>query len=234
MNFQDIKWTKKSYNEFLLFLKQNADLKYKSFHQKLLKNENCKLIGIRTPLLKDISKQISRGDYQSFIKYNCHSFYEEKIIHGLILGYIKNDNILTLIDDFIPYIDNWAINDIVCANLKFFKKIDINYLKKYISSSNPWEIRFGLVLLLNYYIYEDNLPFIFNICDNIKNDYYYVQMAIAWLISICYIKYPNITIKYIKQNNLNKFTFNKTISKICDSYRVSKQDKQMLKNLKVK
>jgi len=59
-------------------------------------------------------------------------------------------------------------------------------------------------------------------------------MAIAWLISICYIKYPNITIKYIKQNSLNKFTFNKTISKICDSYRVSCKEKQTLKNLKLK
>jgi len=234
MNFQDIKWTKKTYNDFLIFLKQNADFKYKNFHQRLLKNENCKLIGIRTPLLKDISKQLSKGDYQSFLKYNSHDFYEEKIIHGLILGYIKNDDILTLIDDFIQYIDNWAINDIVCANLKLFKKIDINYLNKYINSSNPWEIRFGLVLLLDYYVYEANLPFIFNVCNNIKNDDYYVQMAIAWLISICYIKYPNITIKYIKQNSLNKFTFNKTISKICDSYRVSCKEKQTLKNLKLK
>ncbi len=215
-------------------LYENQDLKYQKFHAGLLNDKTIKLIGVRTPVLKKMAKEISKNDYQSFIKNNKHEFYEENILHGLILGYIKvgEEELLKMVDDFIPYIDNWAVNDIVSANLKSFKNIEINKINKYIESSNPWEIRFGLTLLLNHYINKDNLKTIYKICDNIKSDFYYVKMAIAWLLSICYIKYPKETLNYLKQANIDVFTYNKTISKICDSYRVTKEDKNYLKTLR--
>ena len=210
------------YNDVLNILKQNQDKKYRDFHAKLLNNEKIKLIGVRTPVLKKIAKDISKSDYQTYIKNNKHEFYEDNVLHGLVLGYLKigEQDLLKLIDDFIPYIDNWAVNDIVAANLKAFKNIDIKYVQKYIKANNPWEIRFGLTLLLNHYINEDNLKTIYAICDNIKNDFYYVKMANAWLLSVSYIKYPRETLNYL--------------SKICDSYQVKKEDKDYLKTLRRK
>ena len=228
-------YNKKQYQELIKDLYKNKDEKYKQFHSKLLKNNNIELIGIRTPELKKIAKEISKNDYKSFIKQNTHKTYEECTLHGLLLGYIKVEEIelLKLIDEFIPYIDNWATNDLTVTNLKQFKKINIEKTNKYINSNNPWEIRFGLTLLLSYYIKEENLNKIFNICDSITNTHYYVQMANAWLVSMCFIKYPNETLSYLKKCKLDKFTKNKSISKICDSYKVSQNNKEEAKKLRI-
>ena len=227
MNYK--KWNKKIYKEFLKYLFSLKDEKYKEMKKRIIKNNNIKIIGIRIPTLKKIARNISKEDYINFIKYNTHKYLEENILHGLILGYIKEDEkLLKQIDKFIPYIDNWETCDTVCANLKQFKKLDINIIKKYINE-NPWSQRFGLVLLLDHYIKEENLNFIYNICKSINTEEYYVKMAISWLLSICYIKYPTNTLSFLKKTNLDKFTHNKTISKICDSKRIEKEEKEKLK-----
>ena len=227
MNYK--KWNKKVYKEFLKYLFSLKDEKYKEMQKRIIKNNNIKIIGIRIPTLKKIARNISKEDYINFIKYNTHKYLEENILHGLILGYIKEDEkLLKQIDKFIPYIDNWETCDTVCANLKQFKKLDINIIKKYINE-NPWSQRFGLVLLLDHYIKEENLNFIYNICKSINTEEYYVKMAISWLLSICYIKYPTNTLSFLKKTNLDKFTHNKTISKICDSKRIEKEEKEKLK-----
>lgn len=234
MNLENINWNKDNYNEFINYLFTLQDLKYKEFHRKLILSNN--LIGIRTPILKEIAKKISKGDYKTFIKLNKHEIYEEIIIHGLIIGYLSDFNeSLSLLDNFIPYVDNWAINDIVCANMKIFKKyqeIGFNKILNYIESNNPFQIRIGIVLLLNFYTNDKYIDKIFDIVDNIHNDNYYVRMANAWLLSICYIKYKEKTYNYLLNNDLDKFTFNKAISKICDSKRVDIKDKEKLKKIR--
>ena len=224
---------KNNYDKFINYLKNISDQKYKEFQKKIIKNDKIKIIGIRIPILKEIAKKISKEDYKLFIKLNKHKYLEENIIHGLILGYIKEDEnqLLNKIDDFIQYIDNWETCDIICSNLKQYKKININVINNYINK-NPWSQRFGLVLLLNYYIKKDNLNYIFKTCKNIKTDEYYVKMAISWLLSISYIKYPQETLNFIKKANLDKFTHNKTISKICDSRRIKKVTKIKLKEIR--
>lgn len=228
-------YNKQEYKKIINKLYNLQEEKYKNFHSKLLKNKNIKLIGVRTPELKKIAKEISKNDYNSFIKQNPHEVYEEAVLHGLILGYIKvgEKELLKLIDDFIPYIDNWATNDLTVSNLKAFKNINIKVINKYINSQNPWEIRFGLTLLLTYYINKENLDKIFKICDSITSTHYYVEMANAWLISMCYIKFPKESTQYLKTCKLNKFTKNKAISKICDSYKVSDKEKENIKILKI-
>ena len=236
MNLSNIKW-ELQYNLFTDYLYSLQDKKYREFHKKILKSDDLELIGIRTPNLKKIAKDISKSDYESFFKNNKHKTYEEVIIHGLVIGYLKRPfkEILDYLDIFLPYNVNWAINDIICANMEIFKK-NLNdgykYIKKLLNSSNPWNIRFGLVLLLDFYVNDGYIDELFNIIDKVKSKEYYVEMANAWLISICYIKYPDKTNKYLHNNNLDDFTYNKAISKICDSYRVSKKDKEILKKLR--
>ncbi len=228
--------TKNNYNEFIKYLKSLSDTKYREFHLRLTMDNS--LIGICTPKLKEIAKElIKTNNYQNFIKFSKYETYEEKIIYGLIIGYLKCDfkAQLELLNNFIPLIDNWAINDIVCANLKNFKKNQeegYKYIELCIKSSNPWQIRFGLVLLLDFYINDNYIDKILEVCNSINSNEYYVKMANAWLISICYIKYKNKTNKFLKNNKLDDWTYNKSIQKIIESTRISKEEKEILKQLK--
>lgn len=222
------------YNEFINYLYSLQDIKYKDFQKKLILSDN--LIGIRTPDLKKIAKTIANSNYINFIRLNKHNLYEEKLIHGLILGYLNLEfNALKpLIDEFIPYIDNWAICDLTVSNLKIFSKNKENgfkEIKKYLKDKNTWINRFGYVLLLNYYIEDKYIDEIFKLCEN-YSDEYYVKMSIAWLISMCYIKYKNKTIEYLNTNKLDKWTYNKAIQKIMESNRVPKIEKEKLKRMK--
>ena len=162
------------------------------------------------------------------------------MVHGFVLGYLKVDfnDLKKYIDDFLPYIDNWAVCDMTASNLKIFNKSDLkqicfNEIKKYIYDCNPWINRFGYVLLLDYFIQEDYIDEIYKLCENYKDEYY-VKMSIAWLLSICYIKFKEKTLNFIKQNKLDAWTHNKTIQKIIESNRVSKYEKQLLKGFKRK
>ncbi len=227
MNLETFDW--KNYEEFINYLFSLQDKKYRDFHFKLLKNNNIKLIGIKTPILKKIALSISKGNYLDFIKNNKHEYYEETLIHGLI---ISNTNNIDLLNDYLKYIDNWAVNDIVASSMKYFKKNQENgfiLIKDYISSKNNWVVRFGYVLLLNYYINDLYIDEIIELIKKCNNNDYYVKMAVAWLISICFIKYKDKTIKLFENNNLDKFIINKSISKINDSYRVNKLDKKNIK-----
>lgn len=230
----NINWTKATYNLFLNQLESYSDSKYKNFHSTLIKDSN-KLIGVRTPVLKSIAKDISKTNYKKWLKYNKHTTYEETIIHGLILTYLNIDfkNFLEALDNFIPLIDNWAICDIVCANAKIFKKNleeGLIYITNYLNNSNPWIKRVGLVLLLDYYINDKYIDKVLSIANNIKSNEYYVKMANAWLISICYIKYPIKTEAFLNNTKIDNWTYNKVISKICDSKRITINTKNKLKD----
>lgn len=229
---REVKWNKNNYKEFLKYLYSLQDLEYREFHSGLGVNKEY-LIGIRTPILKKIAKEISLGNYNSFIKFNTHATYEEILIHGLIIGYIKEDFnvIVILLEEFIQYIDNWALCDLVCANLHIWNKNTENglkFVKTALKSQNSWYNRVGVVLLLDYYINDDYIDMILEIFKDYNTNDYYVMMAVAWLLSICYIKYPNKTQKLLSAKVLNKTLQNKTIQKIRESKRVDLQTKDML------
>ena len=231
-------WNKEEYLKFLEFLWKNQDIKYQKFHAKLCKNE-IHNIGVRTPILKKLAKEISKGDYNAFFSIIEPQYYEEIVIYGLVIGFsnMEFSEKLKKIDEFMIYNTNWAINDIVCANLKDFKENKEEgflYILECLKDHNPWKIRFGLVLLLDFYINENYIDNILLIVKKIKTKEYYVQMAIAWLLSICYIKFPEKTEKLLEKKCLDIFIQNKTISKIKDSYRVRKQQKYNLEKYRIK
>ncbi len=233
----NINWTKLDYQNFLSYLNDQQDLKYRDFHKSLL-NADVNLIGIRTPKLKKIAKEISLGNYDNFIKLNTHKYYEETIIHALVISNLKDINIvINYIDNFLNYIDNWATCDILCGSLKIVnknKEIFFNYIKNKIKNPNPWIKRFCFVLLLDYFLEDKYIKEIFNLTNKYNTKDYYVNMAIAWLISIAYIKNKNATINYLKNNKLDNFTHNKAIQKIRESTRITLEDKELIKNLRRK
>ena len=217
-----------------LFEKQ--DLKYKEFHSSLCPNVD-KIIGIRVPQLRKMAKEIAMTNHKDFLENAQDEYYEELLLQGLVIGYAKIsiEETFKYLEKFVPKINSWAVCDTTCSNLKITKKYMEQmweFLEKYINSKKEYEIRFALVMYLNYFLTEDYIDKILQKVDRIGNNEYYVQMAIAWLISFAYIKQKDKTEKYLLKNNLDKFTQNKSIQKICESFRVSKEDKEKLRQYK--
>jgi len=214
-----------------------ADDKYRSFHSNLCPGvEN--ILGVRLPLLRKIAKSLSKEeDYYNYLNNSDTKYYEEIMIEGLIIGYLKtdNENRFNYIKNFIPKIDNWAICDSFCNNLKFTKENmnEVwNFILPYTSSENEFDIRFAIVMMLNFYIIEDYIDDVLNTLNKINHDGYYVKMAVAWAVSYAYIDFPQKTLAFLKNNNLDNFTYNKSLQKIIESTRVSKEDKDLMRTLK--
>lgn len=218
-------------------LKSLQDKKYKEFHSKLCPGTN-NIIGIRIPVLREYAKTLLKEkDFKTLINNIDNEYYEEIMLQGMLIGLVKKDfnEIKPYIENFIPKINNWAICDTFCAGLKITKKYKEemwNLINKYVTSDQEFYIRFAVVMILDYYIEEEYIEADFKIFNNIKSDKYYVQMAVAWAISICFIKYYEKTIEYIKTADLDEFTYNKAIQKAIESYRITKEQKDILKKMK--
>lgn len=216
-------------------LLKEVDTNYKDFNKKLIPNIN-NILGIRVPVLRKISKEIYKNNWREFLKQKTE-YFEETMLQAMVIGLIKEEpiSILKYIESFIPKIDNWAVCDCFCSSLKFTKnnkELVWNLLQKYLKSNKEYEIRFVLVMLLNYYIEEKYLDKIFNIIENYKYNDYYAHMGAAWLVSICYIKYPEETTKFLLISHIDTKTYNKSIQKIIESTKVDKKIKEKVKNLK--
>lgn len=215
-----------------------SDKKYQSFHSSLCPGtEN--IIGVRVPILRNYAKELCKErDWKQIIKEIDNEYYEEIMLQGMLIGQAKKEDIdiiLKYIENYIPKIDNWAICDIFCAGLKIAKKYKNkmwNFIQKYLKSDKEFEIRFAIVMILDYYIEEDHMKEIFKIFDEIKHEGYYVRMAIAWAISICLIKFYNETIEFLQVSKLDDWTYNKAIQKAIESYRISEDKKNILRNMK--
>lgn len=227
------KWNKESYKEFVKYLISLQDLKYKEFHSSLVLNSKYEMIGIRVPIMRNIAKQIAKTNVVEFLDNAQDNYYEEVMIQGLVISHIKDEELFyKYFKNYINKIDNWALCDTFCSSIKCIRKYEDKYFNEAINMSlckKEFISRIGLVMILNHFININNLNIIFNTLNKINSDKFYINMAQAWLVCELYIKYPEETKEFIKNNSLNKFTQNKAISKINDSYRVSKEDKEMLK-----
>ena len=215
-----------------------ADKKYKEFHSSLCPGTN-NIIGVRVPVLRNYAKKLSKQEnFKNYISFDKTVYYEEVMLQGMLIGFIKNTDIkevLEVIKNFIPKIDNWAVCDIFCAGLKAVNKDKDtfwSFIQKYLKSKKEFELRFALVIILDYFIDDKHIKDALNIFDNIKHDGYYVKMAIAWAISVAFVKFPETTMMYLKNNNLDDWTYNKALQKICESLRVTKETKKAIKEMK--
>lgn len=211
---------------------KNQDLQYKEFHKKLLPTvDEDKIIGVRIPVLRKIAKKLTDNNF-------LWDYYEEVMLHGFHIGYAKYsfDERLSLLDAFVPRIDNWAVCDCTVSTFKFILKNQadfLEYLKKYMYSESEYEVRFAVVILMDYYIDDEYVDFAVDYFKNIKSDYYYVNMAAAWALSVAFVKYKEKVLPLIENSALTKEIHNMTISKIRDSLRVDKETKEYLKALRV-
>lgn len=221
-------------------LMECTDLKYKEFHQKLIPSvEGETVLGVRSPIAQKIAKKYANTDTgNKFLTSLPHKYYDENMVHAFMLGNLKCSacELQGKIVDFLPFVDNWAVCDGLCAHLKnFFKKPNevYDFVLSCVHGKGTYTIRFGLVCLLNYYIDQAHIEDILNLCKSIKSDEYYVNMALAWLISFCLIKEYNSTIAIIEEKSLDKWVHNKSIQKAIESYRIDGDKKAYLRSLKI-
>lgn len=213
-----------------------SDENYKKFHSSLCPGTS-NIIGIRVPILRNLAKEISKGDFRKFLEENENKYYEETLLEGFVIGYAKMElgERLEYISKFVPKIDNWAICDCTCSTFKFINKNKQEmwkFIQKYLKSNKEFEVRFGVIIMMDYFLTDDYFDDVIKKLDKIKQNDYYVKMAIAWTLQVAYVKNKEKIMNYLNNNNLDKFTYNKAIQKMIESNQISKEEKNCLRKMK--
>ncbi|MDE5974603.1 MAG: DNA alkylation repair protein [Eubacterium sp.] len=212
----------------------NQDLEYKAFHSRLVPTvKPDKIIGVRIPVLRKIAKNLAKEKTEFSSEY-----YEEIMVKGFLIGYKKYDidERLKAMADFVPMIDNWAVCDCVCSTLKFTEKnrqAVWDFLMQYIDGTE-YEVRFLVVMLMNYYLVDEYIDRVNDVLLSIDREEYYINMALAWALSVEFVKYENTVMEIFEKRTLPVWVHNKAIQKTCESFRVSKETKSYLRTLKIK
>ena len=214
------------------------DKKYREFQIKLIPNiDSDTIIGVRTPELRNYAKQLVKsGSYSTFLDDLPHKYFDENQLHAFIISELKNyDECIFYINKFLSYIDNWATCDQMSP--KVFKKYPnelLEQIKIWIKSKETYSIRFGIGMLMQYYLDNNFKQDYLKMVSNIKSKEYYVNMMKAWFFATALAKQYNSTIPYIINHKLDTWTHNKTIQKAMESYRISQEEKDYLNSLKEK
>ncbi|MDY6388466.1 MAG: DNA alkylation repair protein [Fibrobacter sp.] len=249
--------------ELVKRLLAEQDLKYRDFHASLLPNIDKKtIIGVRVPTMRKIAKEFvgsavkesAKGsaksmpkDVANFLDKLPHKYFEENQVHLFVMERIKDfDECLHRIEQFLPYIDNWAVCDGKSpkALLKDEKRF-VSCIEKWLKSKLPYTVRFGVNMLMNYFLDErfDKrfLKWVAAIDENLfddngraecPTDRYYVQMVVAWYMATALAKQWDAAFPYIKGRKLSPWIHAKSIQKACESYRITQEQKEILRGLK--
>ena len=214
------------------------DEKYKEFQKKLIPtvDENT-VIGVRTPVLRKYAKDVSgTPGAVIFMQTLPHEYYEENNLHGMLIETMKDyDECIAYLDEFLPYVDNWATCDLISPRV--FKKHKDELLvkiKEWMASDRVYTIRFGMEMLMTHFLDEDFKPEYLGMAANVHSEEYYVNMMIAWFFATALAKQYEVSLPYIENHCMDRWTHNKTIQKAIESYRITDEQKQYLKSLKIK
>ncbi len=214
------------------------DEKYKEFQKKLIPtvDENT-VIGVRTPVLRKYAKDVSgRPGAVIFMQTLPHEYYEENNLHGMLIETMKDyDECIAYLDEFLPYVDNWATCDLISPRV--FKKHKDELLvkiKEWMASDKVYTIRFGMEMLMTHFLDEDFKPEYLGMAADVHSEEYYVNMMIAWFFATALAKQYEASLPYIENHCMDRWTHNKTIQKAIESYRITDEQKRYLKSLKIK
>lgn len=220
-------------------IKENSEEKLRLFNAKLVPTVKPeRILGVRSPKLKALAKEIyGSGEANLFLSQTPHFYFEENNLHGFLLGCIKDVNkALALTEDFLPFVDNWATNDLTAMGLKCFSKntaIVRPYAEKWTGDFRPFVVRFGVVCLLSYFLGDAFEQSDFDLLSDIKiKDDYYVDMAVAWYLSVALVKKYDLAVMALKENRFGTWVHNKAIRKAVESFRIDDEKKSFLRTLK--
>lgn len=222
-------------------LENEVDTTYCKFNGNIVRTSQL-LLGVRMPFLRSVAHQIVKnGEGQEFLSQEHDEIYELTMIRALVIASVAKSQgvewLLGQLDSFVPQIENWAVCDCFCGDLKVAKKYRdelLESIEKYIATGREFEVRFGVVMLMNYYLDDELVDYTLAKLQTINCSHYYVMMGVAWALSVAYVKHPEKMEPLLTTYRLDRVTHNKTISKICDSYRVGADAKERLRKLRVK
>ena len=213
------------------------DKKYRDFQCRLIPTlESTTIIGVRTPELRRYSKElVKQKDIQNFLYFLPHQYFEENQLHAFIISEIKdNKQCLEELNRFLPFVDNWATCDQLSP--KVFKKNRselIDQIKQWVCSDKTYIVRFGIGMLLEHFLDDDFDPIYLEMVSKISSAEYYIRMMIAWYFATALAKQYTKALPYIEEQRLDIWTHNKTIQKAVESRRITLEQKEYLKCLKI-
>ena len=193
------------------------------------------ILGIRVPVLRKYAKEINATPLaQSFLKELPHQYYEENNLHAFLLEKITDYKLLIReLNTFLPFVDNWATCDMMSPKcFKNHKKELLKQINIWLTSDHSYTVRYAVKCLMQHFLEEDFKEDYLKTVSEIKSEDYYVNMMIAWFFQEAVTKQYDSAIIYLENGLLCPFIHNKTISKCCDSFRISNDKKKYLKTLR--
>lgn len=224
-------------NEIQRELFKNQDIKYRDFQLKLLPTlEAQTVIGVRTPILRSFAKTLYREhDLTDFLNDLPHKYFDENQLHAFLICEMKDfDRCMDALNQFLPYVDNWATCDQMSP--KIFQKHKerlLKQIKNWLASSKAYTVRFAVGMLMKHFLDEDFDLEYPGMVSTIRSEEYYVNMMIAWYFATALAKQYDEILPFLEGNRLDKRTHNKAIQKALESYRISEEQKRYLRTLKL-
>lgn len=214
------------------------DIEYGDFQAKLTPGIPRELfIGVRVPEVRKLAKKlIKEPETAVFLKDLPHKYYDENMLHGLLISEMRDyDACIAAVDEFLPYVDNWAVCDIMSPRVfKKNKAALMEKIKEWSASEKTYTCRFGLEMLMSHFLDEDFKPEYLEIPAAVRSEEYYVRMMAAWFFATALAKQWDASVKYVEECRLDVWTHNRTIQKARESYRITPEQKEYLKGLKQK
>ncbi len=212
-----------------------SEEKYRLFQEKLVPDNKYEILGIRVPILRNFAKKMEESDKVKFLQSLPHSYYDENILHSILISNMKDyDDIISRLEAFLPFVDNWAVCD--CISPKIMKKYPdkfYSFIVQCTKSKHSYTMRFAVDMLLQFYLDEHFDESHLSLVKNIVSEDYYVNMAKAWYFSMALVKQYDSTIKLIEEKSMDKFVQNKSIQKARESYKIDDETKKYLLNFKI-
>ena len=217
-------------------LMENADSKHCAFNKKLTPGlEN--VLGIRTPVLRQLAKDIAKDDWRSYLALNDDEYHECILLQGMVITYAKMefDERLEYVAEYVTKINNWATCDMFSYKPKKNERSAYwDFLLQYTVEPDEFKMRFAVGMMMGNFIDNEHIDEYLKVLDKVKHPGYYLKMGVAWGVATCLAKYPEKTLEFMNDNTLDDWTFNKSIQKAVESYRVSDEMKVILKGMKRK
>ena len=225
-------------NEIRTELESLQDIGYRDLQIRIIPTVDPEtIIGVRTPELRKLAKQIgSQADVESFLDDLPHQYFEENQLHAFVIsGWKDYAECVQLLNRFLPYVDNWATCDQMSPRV--FRKHRPELLKEirqWIHSGETYTVRFGIGMLMEHFLDEDfDIAFLEAVA-SIRSEEYYVNMMISWYFATALAKQYDAVLPYLENRRLDIWTHNKTIQKAVESYRITTDQKNYLKTLKIR
>lgn len=213
------------------------DQEYRAFHCRLMPTvDPAYVIGVRTPELRKFAKDFAKTPEAAvFLRQLPHKYYEENNLHGFLISGMKDyDQVISALDSFLPYVDNWATCDLMRPRVfKNHLPELLEQIKVWMASGHTYTIRFGIEMLMTFYLDENFQPEYLEMVSRVRSGEYYVNMMVAWFFATALAKQYDAVLPYLLQRRLENWTHNKAIQKAIESYRITEEQKTYLRLLKL-